>query len=124
MKQTFFTLSLMALSFAPAAMAQEIAMVNTKQFQPIKAEIVKSDPSEFTINVRNMSNLGADQKADVFSVYTASSQPEQCADFTNVELPYEKPEKYLRVFDLSDKPEIMTAIEKHQCVAVKNIPAS
>tara|TARA_B100001750_G_scaffold245879_1_gene266611 strand:+ start:980 stop:1366 length:387 start_codon:yes stop_codon:yes gene_type:complete len=127
MKSSLFTLTLglIAITFTPSASAQEqIAMVDTNRFQPIKAEVVNSEPSNFTINVRNFANMGVDQKADIFTVYTASSKPEQCADFRDVELPYTKPEKYLRQFDLSNQPDIMKAIEDTQCVAIKNIPPS
>ena len=97
-------------------------LISIDNYEPVRAEIVNSDPSQFTINVRNLSNIGVDQKAEYFSVYTTSSKPENCADFTNENLPYEKPEKYLRQFNLSDQPEILEAIESVGCVAMKNIP--
>ena len=106
------------------ANADDFKLVATNDYEPVKAKIIDSTPENFTINVKNLSNLGVDQDAPVFAVYTSGSKPSECADFTTVKITYKKPEKYLRLFDLSDKPEIVSAIEKQQCVAIKNIPAT
>ncbi len=103
--------------------AADIKMVQTTDFEPIKAKIVSDVPSEYTINVKFLTNTFADTDADVFSVYTSSTRPETCADFRHLELSYEKPSKFLRVFDLSKNEEIIQAVNKQQCVAIRNIPS-
>lgn len=104
------------------ARAANVALISPAQFQPIKARITDDDPASYTINVKNLSNLGVNEDAPVFAVYISSSAPAECADFTHLSLRYWKPGKYLRTFDLSDNPEVIDAIHTYQCVAVKNIP--
>lgn len=118
---SILTVGLLSVASVNAA---DYSMVPTNDFEVIKAKIIDSNPSNFTINVKSLSNLGADQEAPVFSVYTSSSKPSECADFRNLEISYKKPEKYLRQFDLSDKPDVVKAIENSNCVAIKNIPSS
>jgi len=50
--------------------------------------------------------MGADQKAKTFAMYTTSSIPARCGDFTAENISYQKPDKYHRVFNLTEKPEV------------------
>ena len=103
--------------------AKQLEMVKTADYEPIRAKIVSDVPSEYTINVKFLTNTFADTEADIFAVYTTSTKPENCADFRHLELSYEKPSKYLRVFDLSENEDVIAAVNKQQCVAIRNIPA-
>jgi hypothetical protein len=102
----------------------EIGTVSPADHQAIKADVVNKDPSHYTIDVKKMANMNADDDADTFAVYLSSSVPKTCGDFRELKLPYEKPEKYKRVFDLSDHPEVVKALDHYGCVVMKNIPPS
>lgn len=118
---------LVARAVKPEAKTQDdmdIATVSPSDHQPIKADVINDDPAHFTINVKKIANMNADDNADTFAVYTSTSVPKQCGDFRDLELPYQKPEKYKRVFDLSDHPEVLSAIDHYGCVVMKNIPPS
>lgn len=104
------------------AAAKDIALISPEEFEPIRAEILNDSPKKFTIDVENLANLGADDEAPVFAVYTQSSMPAQCGDFRELELNYKKPEKYKRRFDLSDHPDVLEAINSYGCIVMRNIP--
>lgn len=104
------------------AASKEIVLVSPEQFQPIRADIVSNTPSKFTIDVEHLANIGADDNAPVFAVYTKSDLPAQCGDFRGLELNYKKPEKYKRVFDLSRHQDVLDAIDSYGCVVMRNIP--
>lgn len=114
---TIFTLSI-GLAFGA------VPTISPEGHQAIKAKILNPDPKNFTINVRYLANLGADENAGTFALYTARSLPSQCGDFSDLKLSYDKPEKYKRHFDLSSHEEVITAINEYQCVIVKNIPTN
>lgn len=107
---------------AQKAASQEITLVSPTEFQPIRADIISDKPSKFTIDVENLANIGADDDAPVFAVYTQSTLPDQCGDFREVELQYKKPSKYKREFDLSDHKDILAAIDSYGCIVMKNTP--
>lgn len=102
--------------------SDKIATVSASDHETIKAEVLNDDPSEFTIDVEKLANINADDNAETFAVYTSSSKPDTCGDFRELELPYEKPEEYKRVFDLSDHPEVIEALDSYHCVVMRNIP--
>lgn len=99
-----------------------IPSIDPHEFQPIRASITNPDPGKFTIDVRKLANIGANEDAPIFAVYTSSSIPTKCGDYRDLELPYWKPSKYKRTFDLRDHPEVLKAINAYQCVAIRNIP--
>jgi hypothetical protein len=115
------------LCASPAAYAQtsatDIPTTTPKGHQNIKAEIVDTTPSQFTINVKFLTNTFADTDAPTFAVYTSGGVPDTCGDFQSIEIPYKKPSNYTRVFDLSDHPDILKAIDTYQCVVLPNIPS-
>lgn len=104
--------------------SDKIATVPASDHETIKAEILDKDPSNFTIDVKKMANMNADDNAKTFAVYTSDSKPDMCGDFRKLELPYQKPEEYKRVFDLSDHPEVLDALDTYHCVVMRNIPPS
>lgn len=99
------------------------APVSPQGTQAIKANVVDSDPSSFTINVKSLANLGANEEAPIFTLYTSARLPDQCADFTDMSIRYWKPGKYVRVFDLSDKAGVIEALNQYHCVVVRNMPS-
>lgn len=92
----------------------------TRNAEPIRAEIINEDPSNFTINVKFMANSSADTNAQYFAVYTSNQKPTDCADFHDTDLTFEKPSEYKRKFDLSDHEDILDAIHSKQCVIIPN----
>ena len=122
MKNAFLTLVLVASTFISTAQADEIKTTSPENHEAVKASVVDSDPANYTINVKSLSNLGVDEEAPTFAVYISGSKPDTCGDFSATPLTYQKPEKYLRQFDLSKNPEIVTAINEYKCVVVPNKP--
>lgn len=104
------------------AARHDIALVAPSDFQPIRADILNDSPSHFTIDVENLANIGVDEEAPVFAVYTQSSLPAQCGDFRELELNYSKPSKYKRSFDLSGHKDVLDAINAYGCIVMRNIP--
>lgn len=99
-----------------------IATVSPKDHETIKATVVNDSPGAFTIDVEKLANLGADQEAPTFALYMTDTLPKTCGDFRQLELPYKKPEKYIRKFDLSAHKDVLAAIDKYGCVVMKNVP--
>lgn len=97
--------------------------ISPKGHEAIKAKVLDATPENFTINVRYLTNMGADEEAPTFALYTASSLPESCGDFSNLSISYTKPEKYKRLFDLSKHKDVLEAINTYKCVVIKNIPS-
>jgi hypothetical protein len=104
------------------AAKHDIALVAPSEFQPIRADILNDSPSHFTIDVENLANIGADEEAPVFAVYTQSNLPDKCGDFRDLELSYSKPSKYKRSFDLSAHKDVLDAINAYGCIVMRNIP--
>lgn len=104
------------------AYAKESNEVPTRKFEQVKANVVNNNPKDFTIDVYSLANMFVDQEAPEFAVYITTSAPKLCADVRDTKLPYTKPEKYLRRFDLSKHQNIQDALEKYRCVVIKNIP--
>ncbi len=91
--------------------------------ETIKASVLNNDPSAYRINVKKLANMDVNQEAPTFAVYIRSSIPSKCGDFRDLELPYKKPTKYEREFNLSDNPEVLEALKSHGCVVMRNIPS-
>lgn len=102
------------------AVASDVSLVSTKGHEPVRAEIVKDNVDDFIINVKFLANLGDDPDAATFAIYTTADDPAKCADFRNLSVPYKKPTKYEREFDLSKHPEVIKALKDHSCVVIKN----
>ena len=88
--------------------------------EPIRAEVVNAEASEFTIDVEFITNASANTEAEFFAVYTSSKKPKNCADFSKTDLSYTKPEENKRQFDLSDHDDIISAIDTKKCVIIPN----
>lgn len=114
-------LAIATLMALPAFAAEKT--VTPEGHEPILASVIDPTPEAYTINVRKLANLGANEDAPTFAVYITGRLPENCGDFRSLELPYEKPEKYKRRFNLSEHKDVITSLEKHGCVVMKNIPS-
>lgn len=104
------------------SMSRYVRTVSPQNHQPIKASVLDDTPKHYTIDVKKFANLGANQEAPTFAVYVTSTLPARCGDFRNLAIPYKKPGKYKRVFNLSSHPDVLSAINKYGCVVMKNIP--
>lgn len=96
--------------------------ISPEGHQLIKASVINDDPKAYKINVRKMANLNADENAETFAVYITSSAPDTCADFRKLKLPYKKPSKYEREFNLRKHPQVLKALDEYGCVVMRNIP--
>ena len=110
------------LFIATPAMAANFAVAPSSGNQPVKAQVVDSNPAHFEINLKKAANMGVNQKAPTFAMYTTDEVPGQCGDFTKDSIAYQKPDKYHRVFNLTQKPEVLSALKQYGCVIIKNKP--
>jgi hypothetical protein len=118
----------MALIICGAALpsqtrAAEVATVSPKNHEAVRASVIDPTPANYTIDVETLANLGVDDNAPTFAVYIKRRVPETCGDFRKLELPYTKPKKYLRQFDLTKHEEVIQALDQYGCVVMRNIPS-
>lgn len=102
----------------------DLPSVSPEGFEPLRASIVDRNPARFTIDVRKFANIGVDEDAANFALYTKNTLPAKCGDFRDVELSYWKPSKYRRIFDLSGEEKLMRAIDGYGCVILRNRPSA
>lgn len=102
----------------------DLPAISPEGFQPLRASIINSDPARFTIDVRKFANIGVDEDAPNFALYTGSTLPTKCGDFRDLELAYWKPSKYRRTFDLSKEEKLVRAIDGYGCVVLRNGPSA
>jgi len=101
----------------------DLATISPEGHQAIAASVINDDPARYTIDVRKFSNIGVDENAPTFAVYLTNSLPSKCGDFRDLELNYSKPDKYKRVFNLSEQEKVVRAIDEYGCVVMRNIPS-
>ncbi|MCE7887658.1 MAG: hypothetical protein DYH13_09195 [Alphaproteobacteria bacterium PRO2] len=126
--KTLFTLLLLCIICVPTVYVlarvqkspAKSSQTSSASHEAVKAEIINSDPAHFTIDVHTMANLGVNEEAPTFALYTSENPPANCPDFSNLDLPYKKPEEHKRQFDLSEHEDVLKALEKHHCVVVRN----
>ena len=102
----------------------DLPSVSPEGFVPLRASVVDSNPARFTIDVRKFANIGVDEDAPTFALYTKNTLPGKCGDFRDVELSYSKPSKYRRVFNLSGEDKLLRAIDGYGCVILRNGPSA
>lgn len=102
--------------------SEKITTISPNGHQKIKASVLDKNPASYKIDVRKLANLNVNQEAPTFAVYITSSAPAQCGDFRKLELPYKKPSKYERQFNLSQHKEVLDALDEYGCVVMRNIP--
>jgi len=102
----------------------DLPSMSPEGFEPLRASVIDPNPSSFTIDVRKFANIGVDEDASYFALYTNSSLPSKCGDFRDVELSYWKPSKYRRVFDMSREEKLLRALKGYGCVILRNGPSA
>lgn len=110
----------LSITLSHTAHAAPFKETSSHEHETVKARIVDPDPHNFTFSVRSLTNILVDDEAPTFAIYISSDTPETCADFSDIKLNYIKPTKYRRVFNLSGHGNILKALEKYQCIVVKN----
>ncbi|HEU4838664.1 MAG TPA: hypothetical protein VFS88_04550 [Micavibrio sp.] len=100
----------------------DLPSISPEGHQPIRASVIDSAPSHFTIDVRKFANIGADEDAPTFALYLGTRLPKRCGDFRDIDLAYWKPSKYRRVFNLSGKDKVLRAIGEYDCIVLRNAP--
>jgi hypothetical protein len=100
----------------------DLPSISPEGHQPIRASVLDHTPSHFTIDVRKFANIGVDENATTFALYLGTRLPKRCGDFRDVDLAYWKPSKYKRVFNLSGKDKVLSAIENYHCIVLRNAP--
>lgn len=113
-----------ALMCSPALAAGKFSTVSPANHEPVKFEVQNDNPARYTINLKKAANLGVNQDASTYAMYRTSTLPSRCGNFLKTDLNYEKPDKYHRVFNLTNNPEVLTAIDKYGCVIIPNKPKS
>lgn len=121
-KQLIFGL-LAAFLIAFGAEAKTPFAVSPAQgHQPVKVKVTNQNPDKFTISLKSFANLGVNKKAKTYVMYNTSSVPEKCGDFSKLDVNYKKPDKFTRIFDLSDKKEVIQAMNEYGCIIIPNKP--
>ena len=98
----------------------DLPSISPEGHEPIRASVINPNPANYTIDVRKFANIGVNEDAATFAVYIGSSLPTKCGDFRDVELPYWKPGKYKRSFNMSGEEKILRAFEGYGCVVLRN----
>ena len=99
-----------------------IVSISPQTHQAIRASIIDSTPSHYTIDVRKFANIGANEEAPTFALYVTNSLPSKCGDFRDREISYWKPSKYKRTFNLQEHDDVLQAINAYGCVVITNTP--
>ena len=111
-----------ALLCSPAFAAGKISTVSPANHEPVKFSVQNADPSHFTINLKKVANLSVNQDTKTYALYKTAALPDRCGNFLKSDMDYQKPDKYHRIFDLSQKPEVLKALDKYGCVVIPNKP--
>ena len=112
------TASVFVLAHKPAAPK---GSVYTSEFESVRAVVLDATPESFTITVDLPQNIVVDRNADLFAVYTSHDEPDFCADFREETLNYKRPAQFDREFDLSERQDVLDALDEYECVLVPNI---
>lgn len=100
----------------------DLPSISPEGHQPIRASVLNPAPSHFTIDVRKFANIGANEDAPTFALYTGSTLPKRCGDFRDLTLDYWKPDKYRRVFNFSGHEKVVRALDGYKCIVLRNSP--
>lgn len=98
----------------------DIPAISPEGHEAIRASVIDSTPSRYTIDVRKFANIGVDEAAPTFALYIRTSLPSKCGDFRDVELPYRKPAKYKRTFNMTGEEKVLRALGEYGCIIVRN----
>jgi hypothetical protein len=102
----------------------DLPTISPAGHEAIRASVINANPASYTIDVRKFANIGANEEAPTFALYLGSTLPGKCGDFRDLDLPYWKPAKYKRTFNLEGHEKFMRAIKEYKCVVVRNTPSA
>jgi len=88
--------------------------------EALRADIVNDKTSSFTIDLQQFANIGVSEDAPTYAIYTTSTLPANCGDFTGTDLPYWESSKYKRTFDLRGHRDVIKALDSYGCIIVKS----
>lgn len=88
--------------------------------EPLRADIVNTKLSNFTLDIQQFANIGTSEEAQTYAVYTKGTLPGTCGDFSQAELTYWEPSKYKRSFDLRGHKDVVKALDKYGCIIVRS----
>lgn len=97
-----------------------IPTISPMGHEPLRAAVVNHKISRFTIDVQQFANIGVSEDAQTFAMYTRSTLPSSCGDFSARDVPYWSPSKYTRTFDLRGHPDVLKALDAYGCIILKN----
>lgn len=92
--------------------------------QVLRASVVSKNPAHYTLDIRKFANIGVNQDAPTYAIYTGNSLPVKCADLRGEDVSYWKPSKYKRTFDLRGHEDVIKGIEGYGCVVIRNLPTA
>lgn len=101
----------------------DIPSISPEGYEAIRADVLNPAPANFTIDLRKFANIGVDENAPVFAIYTGSSLPTKCGDFRDMDIPTWNPAKYKRAFNLTGKEKVVRAFEGYGCVVLRHSPS-
>ncbi|MCD8563131.1 MAG: hypothetical protein LRY54_03610 [Alphaproteobacteria bacterium] len=110
-------------SLAHADMSENLKTVPPYAHEAVRASVVNTEPTSYTIDVKTVANIGVNEDAPTFAIYITRRLPDTCGDFRKLELPYTRPGKYKRQFDLSHHKDVIRALNTYSCVVIRNIPS-
>lgn len=99
----------------------DLPSISPEGHEPIRASVINPNPASYTIDVRKFANIGVDETAPTFALYTGTSLPSKCGDFRDIELPYWKPDKYKRSFNMTGEEKVMRALQEYGCIVLRNV---
>jgi hypothetical protein len=124
----FLALCTLALTGRAKIAEQEdipgLPSIAPQEFDAVRADIVNDEGGVIVFNVRKFANIGVDETAPFFAVYTGKSLPAKCGDVRNLDLSYWSPSRYRRAFDVGGAPEFRQALDGYGCAVIRNMRAA
>lgn len=117
---------IVTVATAPSAHAEipdRLTTTSPREHEAVRASVINPEPDAYTIDIKTLANISVDDDAPTFAVYVTRRLPDTCGDFRKLELPYTRPGKYKRQFDLSRHQDVIRALEEYGCVVMRNIPS-
>lgn len=125
MKNAFAPLALafgLSVSAANDAQAASYRVNSTSGIDGIRASVVAgSTVSRLKVNFNFLQNIGTDLSEPAFVIHQQSSKPSACPDFRGTRVPVIERGMTTQTFDLSDRPDVVEALQDYQCIIVDNI---
>ena len=113
---------LFAVGSASAAEAAPYNVSSTNGIDGIRgAPVEGSSPSALTVNFNFLQNIGTDMSEPHFVIHQQRSKPSACPDFRGSRVPVTNRTLTTQTFDLSQRPDVVQALQDYQCIIVDNI---